>query len=181
MQSANEPTSERPDEESPAEVDPTPTPESEPSSEPGGECAADADCELYIPCCGCPVSPVVLTRTEADAERERCTRIRCAACALPPDDTTGLSARCLDGTCVMRRDPEEGEARCGADTDCAMHVPCCACPAIPRAAHRQTIATAQQNCASRSCRACDTDIALAPTEARCLEGACVERALGDAH
>lgn len=97
---ADDPAPEEPVTEAPV----TETPVEDPASDDaiaGPVCAADADCELVTECCACPPIPQAMTHAEAEVVRERCTRVRCAACGepVPPGERV---AACVERRCVAR-------------------------------------------------------------------------------
>ncbi|MCA9606768.1 MAG: hypothetical protein KC619_14280 [Myxococcales bacterium] len=164
-----EPTSEghtRADEPDP----PPPDPSAEP---PAAECTSDADCEVVEECCACPRWLDAMTHEEAAAVHERCARVRCAACALPAPPA-GQTAGCEAGQCVLRGATGASSAPCGADADCAVHVPCCTCPAEPVVMHVDDIEANRRSCAARSCMACDRPFTGPTPVAACRDGACVD-------
>lgn len=156
-----EPPEETPPAETPAEEMPPP------------ECGSDADCEVVTPCCACPPAPQAMTHAEAEATRERCTRVRCAACALPapPGDPT---AACEAGQCVLRDGLAAASTHCDGDADCAVHVPCCTCPPEPAVMHVDDVEANRRSCAVRSCMACDRPYEGPTPVAACRDGACVD-------
>jgi hypothetical protein len=72
---------------------------SEPEAPAAAQCASDDQCEMYAFCCACPRTAEPMHVDEAAELRERCTRVRCAACSVEPPPDTRV-ARCVDGACV---------------------------------------------------------------------------------
>ncbi|MGE0786220.1 MAG: hypothetical protein AB7S26_11065 [Sandaracinaceae bacterium] len=92
-----------PDEGAPVDPEPTAT------NDDPARCDADADCEMFQPCCACPPDPLPLTHAQVAVETDRCARVRCAACGTPSQRPPAI-ARCVDNACVAIPDPSQSAA-----------------------------------------------------------------------